>query len=213
MVALLLSGCAGTAVAGPDFPRSSGTETSTTAHADVTASLPSRWTKLNLGGGTYVRVPPTWHTSRYRGATPTVYYPLSFVSNQPLTGPCAEGRVKTWCNRPGSYFPPNWVTPRAGVIILWSQAAFPSPSGRALAHLAGKQTHIGGRLAKVKVGTATSTCPAEAATEVDAYVPIAARSHPGLRYDMTACIGPDAHGVLAEANRMLASIHVASLHG
>jgi hypothetical protein len=195
-MALCLCGCSmmgsapGPAVSVPGGPATSGT-------AEIT-----------LSSSATVRAPARWHTSTYRGEPATVYFPIRFLSTDPLTGPCTTGSQKAACTTQ-NWFPDGWRTPADGVILLWSHAEFPQVSGPALNHQPGRLTTIDHRAAKVWTGPATGHCPDGARTETDASVRQAAHSHPGERFDLVACFGPTATSQdRSDVARMLHSLRV-----
>jgi hypothetical protein len=166
-----------------------------------------RLVTLSLSGWASVRVPARWPTTAYRGEPATVYFPLRFLSSSGFSGPCATGPMNPVCTTQ-NWFPSDWRTPAAGVIVLWSHVELPS-TGPALQHQPGWRTTIDQRSAKVWSGLATSRCAAGADTESDAAVREDAHSDPGDSFEMTACFGRAATGQDRSAvRRMLRSLDI-----
>jgi hypothetical protein len=161
--------------------------------------------------GVTVEAPSAWFPVEYRGVLPPVYFPLWFFSTSEYTGACSSGGPSQACNAGGGYFPPDWVTPDDGVIVLWSESQFPGNIRPALAHLPGDITTINGHRARVWTGTATRACSRVASTEMDAFVVRDEHDNPGVRIDMKACFGEHApDGVRAAVRTMLDSLTIKS---
>jgi hypothetical protein len=93
------------------------------------------------------------------------------------------------------------------VLLLWSHAEF--PTGPGLSVLPGRPVVIDGRPAKVYAGPAMSECPAGASTEISAAILEAVHGHPGQRFQLTACLGPQASaGDRRDISTMLATLHI-----
>jgi hypothetical protein len=175
-------------------------------HATKPTALPDRWTTRSLAGLATVEVPARWFAARYRGAPATVYFPLVFFSTQKLSGPCTVRRPPAGCTSQ-DWFPPDWTTPDDGVLVLWSHAEFPT-SGSGIPNLPGRRVVIDHRRALLQTGAATS-CPAGAATEIDAYVRARVRGYSGERFDLTACLGAHVSPAdRAAVQRMVRSLRV-----
>jgi hypothetical protein len=204
-VTLMASACASDPTTSPRRAAVSGHASAAAATAAID---PQAWVTLPLAGWASVEAPARWSTTTYRGYPAPVYFPLRFVSSDPLTGPCASGRSKSACATQ-NWFPDGWRTPADGVLVLWSHAEFPGSAGPALSHQPGRRTTIDDRPAKVRAGAATPSCPDGAATELDVSVREVAHSYPGDRFDLRACFGPAAPAAdHAAVRRMARSLHV-----
>jgi hypothetical protein len=192
LLVLLVAGCQSASPASP--PASApAANIGPPSHAAAAGTAPSdaRWITLSLGEAS-VRAPAGWYTTPYRGELAPVYLPVRFLSTSRFTGPCATRNQNQSRCTTQNWFPSDWRTPADGVILLWSHAEFPTTAGPTLSHLPGTRTTIDHRPAKVWNGPATSSCPGGAATEMDAEVREAAHSYPGERFDLRACLGPEA---------------------
>lgn len=221
--ALLLAACsapastaptqAGAADASAASSSATGGTPSTEPGGSVTAatggaSNAGGTTTHTISEGVTVEAPSTWFPVEYRGIPATVVFPLWFFSTAEYTGACSTGGPRESC-LDQTWFPPDWVTPDDGVIVLWSETQFPWTSGPALAHLRGDVTSINGHRAKVWTGTATRACSHVASTEMDAYVLMFDKGYPGQRIDMQACFGEHApDDVRAAVRAMLDSLTI-----
>ena len=222
--ALLLAACSASAGTTPTQPAGADTSATSSPNTRDTASAgpggagsapapgdsaaAAGTTTHTISEGVTVEVPSTWFPVEYRGIPAPVVFPLWFFSTAQYSGACSAGDPRESC-LDHTWFPPDWVTPDDGVIVLWSETQFPWTSGPALAHLPGDVTRINGHRAKVWAGTATANCSRVASTEMDAYVLMFDKGYPGVRIDMTACFGahtPD--DVRAAVRTMLASLTI-----
>jgi hypothetical protein len=159
-----------------------------------------------LDHGVTVEAPAEWFETPFHGELGSVVFPLVFLGTKAFSGPCASGPSQAACSANG-WFPSDWTTPSNGVVVLWLETEFPDGD---LSQLPGQPTVIDGRPAKVWSGKATSACPAGAATETDAYIPPDAKA-PGVRVDMTACVGASASASdRADVQTMLESLRISS---
>lgn len=161
-----------------------------------------------LVGGVRVRVPRGWQQIRYHGYPAPVMFPIVFLTDHTLRGPCVTGPARQACTGP-MWFAPHWRTPKDGVLLDWRWVSIPSPATdrRFLPSIHTRTIKLADRPAKIVRGPAAS-CPVGAAVEIDAYVQRSPSGYPGNRLDMTACLGshvPDT--VRGAVLRMLHSLH------
>jgi hypothetical protein len=225
--ALLLAACSAPAGTAPTQPAAvDASATSSPATRDTTSIGPGGastapategtatadgTTTHTIADGVTVEAPSTWFPVEYRGMLAPVYFPLWFFSSSRYSGACSTGKQNQACTEGGGWFPPDWVTPDDGVIVLWSESQFPWTSGPALAHLPGDITSINGHRARVWTGTATRACSHVASTEMDAYVVRYEHDNPGVRIDMKACFGEHApDDVRAAVRAMLDSLTISN---
>lgn len=204
-------GASSSATGGPPStdPDGGGTPASTVGTATGGTATVTGTTTHTISEGVTVEAPSSWFPVEYRGIPATVVFPLWFFSSSQYSGACSTGKPSEACIDGGGWFPPDWVTPDDGVIVLWSETQFPWTSGPALAHLRGDVTSINGHRAKVWIGTATRFCSRVASTEMDAYVLMFDKGYPGQRIDMQACFGEHApDDVRAAVRAMLDSLTI-----
>jgi hypothetical protein len=176
------------------------------ASATSSTAAPARTATLVLEEGVTVQAPTDWFETPFRGSPGTVVFPLVFLSTEAFSGPCASGKLQESCSDKG-WFPADWVAPTDGLLVLWKETEF--PGGPGLEQLDGQLATIDGHPAKIWSGKATTSCPTEASTEMDAFVSDESRGNPGVRWDMTACLGArPSDRDRAAVQTMLDSLHI-----
>ena len=134
-------------------------------------------------------------------------FPIVFVTDHRLRGPCTVGPARSACDGP-SWFAPNWKTPTDGVLLDWRFISMPgaATARHFLPYIHARTIMLADHPAKIVRGPATA-CPAGAASEIDAYVQRSRTDYPGNRLDMTACLGAHAPAATGRAvMRMLRSL-------
>jgi hypothetical protein len=164
---------------------------------------------LALGGGADVLVPRAWQRVSYHGLPATVVFPIVFLTDGKLQGPCVTGRRNNPACTGQAWFARGWKTPSHGVLLDWLATSFPTPPSdkHFLAYIHARKITLDHRPAKITKGPVDS-CPTGTATEIDAYIQRARSGYPGARLDMQACLGPHAPSTTRRAvMRMLNSLH------
>lgn len=160
--------------------------------APTTSTTPPRpaLVTYSLGEAT-IKAPARWIRTPYRGAPATVVFPEFFLSTSPLSD-CEKGYASRGCTTQ-NWFPPNSVTPKAGLIVMWEQLEFPTDN---LDTFDGDPAVIDGHEARIYVGAVTGRCPSGTDSEIDAAVRLKIVPKPrprfisGESYDLVSCLGP-----------------------
>ncbi|MBE7195761.1 MAG: hypothetical protein INR66_25195 [Gordonia polyisoprenivorans] len=148
---------------------------------------------LHLSGRARVRVPDGWQHIGYFGQIATVVFPVVFLTDGRLTGRCVTGPYAKRCTS-STWFAPHWKVPANGVLLDWLDVSIPGPQHQE-PRFPGTRGHaivLARRPAKLYSGTATTSCPSSAASEIDLVIQRSRRGYPNSRLDMRACFGPRA---------------------
>lgn len=206
-VSVALAACSGTRAA-----TDARVTSSRSGSAGTTPVLDRATVRYSLGGAS-ITIPKRWSVTPYRGEPATVVFPIAFLSDSPLTGPCAAKHPHPALCTTQNWFPPGTRTPANGVLVLWINVQFPTAG--ALNVLPGRLVRINGHTARVDSGPANDSCPAGTARQIAALVRIPTHTYgpshylPGGRIDMVACLGANAsHADSSAIRSMMRSLRI-----
>lgn len=150
------------------------------------------------GGGVSFRFPASWTAHQYVMPPSTIRSVFVYLSNDALHNPCQGTGSGMTCAYPIDRLGAD------GVLVTWSENGSPAWTFKSFREAAGRRTTIGGRPAKVLIGTSGRTCASIGADElIEVVVPNGRYNW----YEMDACIrGPNLGAAEAQVTAMLRTV-------